>query len=79
MRIWCNGRLVGADEAVAGPLDRGLRVGLGVFETLLCLDGRPVAWERHVSRMTASAGRFGIESPGLTASLAIAETLVAML
>jgi branched-chain amino acid aminotransferase len=61
--IWCNGRLCGADESVVSVLDGGLRFGLGVFETIFCLEGRPVAWDRHMARMAASAARFGISAP----------------
>lgn len=64
MMIWCNGRLCSADEPVAGVLDRGLRVGLGIFDTMLALDGRLVARERHFARLAASARRFEIELPG---------------
>jgi branched-chain amino acid aminotransferase len=52
-----------AAEPLATAADRGLRAGLGLFETILCLDGRPVAWDRHLARLAASAARFGIRCP----------------
>ncbi len=48
---------------MVNALDRGVRFGFGVFETILCLEGRPVAWQRHMVRMAASAARFGMEMP----------------
>lgn len=64
MKIWCNGRLIPADEPVTGVLDRGLRVGFGVFDTILSLDGGLIAWDRHFARLATSAGRFEMALPG---------------
>lgn len=57
--IWCDGRLIPADELRISPFDRGLTVGLGLFETLLAIDGRPVFLDRHLARHAEGCRRFG--------------------
>jgi branched-chain amino acid aminotransferase len=61
--IWCNGQLMEAGTMPASPLDRGAILGLGLFETLLGLDGRAVFGERHLARMAAGCKRFGWLAP----------------
>lgn len=56
--IWCNGEFHDGPLAVS-PADRGLTNGLGLFETLLAIDGKPVALDRHLARMRAGAARLG--------------------
>lgn len=63
--IWCDGRLIPADELRISPFDRGLTVGLGLFETLLAIDGRPVFLDRHLARHADGCQRLGW--PELTA------------
>jgi branched-subunit amino acid aminotransferase/4-amino-4-deoxychorismate lyase len=55
---WCNGEYVEGLLAIS-PADRGLTHGLGLFETLLALDGRPVALEMHLERLRTGAERLG--------------------
>src|ERR1019366_5282091 len=45
--VWVNGILTGVEAARVSPLDHGLLVGDGVFETLGVYDGVPFAWRRH--------------------------------
>jgi branched-chain amino acid aminotransferase len=59
--VWCNGRLVPAAEARLSPIDHGLMVGDGVFETLRVHRGIPFAWRRHIARLGVSAA--GLELP----------------
>jgi branched-chain amino acid aminotransferase len=56
--IWCNGEFIDGPLAVS-PADRGLTNGLGLFETILALDGKPVALDLHLARMRAGAERLG--------------------
>ena len=59
MKVWVNGvarRRVAALRI--SPLDHGLLVGDGVFETLRVYDGVPFAWRRHHERL-AALGRTG--------------------
>jgi branched-subunit amino acid aminotransferase/4-amino-4-deoxychorismate lyase len=58
--IWCNGSYYEGPLAVS-PSDRGLTHGLGVFETLLALEGQPVALDLHLARMRAGAERLGLD------------------
>jgi len=41
--------------------DRGLAYGDGVFETILCRDGKLLLWERHLERLISSLVRLRIE------------------
>jgi branched-chain amino acid aminotransferase len=61
--VWIDGVLVPSDEARVSPLDRGLTVGDGVFETVRAYDGRPFAWRRHAERLRASADGLGLAAP----------------
>jgi len=63
--VWCDGRLIPANELRISPFDRGLTVGLGLFETILAIDGRPVFLDRHLARHADGCRRFGW--PELTA------------
>ncbi len=55
MKLWLDGEIVELDQARISPLDRGLTVGDGVFETLRVYDGVPFAWTRHEERLRISA------------------------
>lgn len=59
--IWCNGSYLEGPLAVS-PADRGLTHGLGVFETVLALDGQVVALDLHLARMKDGAARLGLEA-----------------
>ena len=65
-RIWVNGELADADAARVSPLDHGLLVGDGVFETLRVYAGRPFAWRRHLDRLEHSAAGLGLATPDRT-------------
>lgn len=64
-RIWCNGEFHEGPLTLA-PSDRALCHGLGLFETLLALDGRPVAFSMHLDRLRSGAARLGWETPRLS-------------
>jgi branched-subunit amino acid aminotransferase/4-amino-4-deoxychorismate lyase len=68
--IWCDGAFQEGPLAVS-PADRGLTCGLGLFETLLAVDGAAVALDLHLARMTAGAARLGwaVDFNALTAAL----------
>jgi branched-chain amino acid aminotransferase len=63
--IWLDGGLVPLEAARISPLDHGLTVGDGVFETLRVYDGVPFAWRRHLARLQASADGLGLALPDL--------------
>ena len=58
-----DGELVDVREARISPLDRGLTVGDGVFETLRVYRGTPFAWRRHILRLAHSAAGLGLALP----------------
>lgn len=49
------------------PLDHGLTVGGGVFETCKIVDGVPFALSRHLRRLTRSAELLGLSCPPVEA------------
>ncbi|MCX7621064.1 MAG: aminotransferase class IV [Acidimicrobiales bacterium] len=66
--IWINGSLREPDEATLSPLDHGVTVGDGVFETLKVVHqtGKPAeafALSRHLRRLRRSAAGLGLEVP----------------
>src|SRR5918994_2409683 len=61
--VWVDGELLPASTARVSPLDHGLLVGDGVFETLRVYRGIPFAWARHLERLVRSAGGLGLTVP----------------
>jgi branched-chain amino acid aminotransferase len=61
--IWLDGRLLPLEDARISPLDHGLVVGDGVFETMRVYDGVPFAWRRHDERLRHSADGLGLSVP----------------
>lgn len=58
--VWLNGRLQPLAEARLSPLDHGLMVGDGVFETLTAHGGRPFASREHYERLVKSCAATGL-------------------
>ncbi len=65
-QVVLNGRLLAAGEALVSPLGEGFMYGLGLFETIKVLRGRPVFFQDHFERLRRSAGELGL--PFTTAS-----------
>ena len=63
MKLWVNGALDDLSALRISPLDHGLLVGDGVFETLRVYDGVPFAWRRHHERLAYSAHGIGLDVP----------------
>jgi 4-amino-4-deoxychorismate lyase len=57
------------------PGNRGLHYGDGLFETLLCLHGRPLRWALHLARLRAGCERLGITPPTEDRLLALVQPL----
>lgn len=55
-----NGRLLRAEEAKISPLGGGFMYGVGLFETIKVLQGRPVFFAEHFARLRASAERLSL-------------------
>lgn len=56
---WCNGRWVEDGQLSVSTGDRGLLHGLGLFETILAVDGAPIFLERHLARLQRALERLG--------------------
>lgn len=56
--MWRDGRLIQPE-----PVDPGLLMGLGVFETLLVESGRVFCVDKHVERLRNGAMRLGLPQP----------------
>jgi branched-chain amino acid aminotransferase len=54
--VWING----AFDGHLDPLDRGLTLGDGVFDTLVAFRRIPFAGDRHLARLTGQAAAIGI-------------------
>lgn len=57
--IWCNGCWLPADNFPGTARDRGGCLGLGLFETFLAIDGRPIFAARHLARLREGCERLG--------------------
>ncbi len=57
--VWFNGEFV-TDKISLDPVDRGLTLGDGLFETLAVLGGKPVWLGEHLARMAAAATELGL-------------------
>lgn len=66
-RLWCNGQWLDVLDFPTSPTDRGLMHGLGLFETILAVDGRPTFVDLHLARLQAGCQRLGwqVEWPDL--------------
>ena len=63
MVVCVDGALGPVDELRVSPLDHGLLVGDGVFETMRVYGGVPFAWTRHLQRLARSVAGLGLELP----------------
>jgi branched-chain amino acid aminotransferase len=77
MIVSLNGALTPLEDAAISPLDHGLVVGDGVFETIRVYRGRPFAWTRHVRRLHASADGIGLSAPPNDSLRAAADAVLA--
>jgi branched-chain amino acid aminotransferase len=77
MKIWLNGALTPLEDAAISPLDHGLVVGDGVFETVRVYRGEPFAWTRHAQRLHASAEGIGLTAPPIDELRAAADAVLA--
>jgi branched-chain amino acid aminotransferase len=76
MKVWVNGTVVEAAEALISVADHGFTVGDGVFESTKVVGGVPFALTRHLERLVASARGLGLPAPDLgLVRHAIADTL----
>lgn len=65
MIVSVNGEIGDAETLRISPLDHGLLVGDGVFETMRVYRGVPFAWTRHLERLERSAAGLGLALPSV--------------
>ncbi|MCB9838513.1 MAG: aminotransferase class IV [Phycisphaeraceae bacterium] len=58
--VWLNGEFVERDAARVSAFDAGLQHGVGLFETMLAVDGRVFRLEAHMARISESARALGL-------------------
>jgi branched-chain amino acid aminotransferase len=58
-QLWCNGQWLDSLDFPSSPMDRATLHGLGLFETLLAIDGAPVFAGRHLGRLQQACARLG--------------------
>ena len=58
-QLWCNGQWFNSVNFSVSPLDRGGILGLGLFETMLAVDGVPMFVPQHLARLEASCQKLG--------------------
>ncbi|MFG0257944.1 MAG: aminotransferase class IV [Phycisphaerales bacterium JB043] len=58
--VWCNGSVVEWSDARVSAFDAGLQHGVGLFETMLAIDGEVYRLDAHVERLCASARDLGL-------------------
>ena len=75
-RLWCNGQWMNLKDFPASATDRGVTLGLGLFETVLAVDGTPVFVGEHLARLRASCERLGWHVPIPNLSQEMRELLV---
>jgi branched-chain amino acid aminotransferase len=61
--FWLNGAFCDDTEKQFAADDRGLLLGDGLFETFLCLNGRPQFFQEHWQRLTRSAKALSLTIP----------------
>ena len=60
---YVNGQLVPESANAVSPLDRGLLLGDGLFETMRVVRGRVLQWDRHWERLRGGAQALGLALP----------------
>ncbi|MBI3071130.1 MAG: aminotransferase class IV [Deltaproteobacteria bacterium] len=66
-RVFLNGQIVGAEQAVVPVFDRGFLYGDSVYEVMRTYGGKPFAWAAHWERLESSARRLGMSLGWTTA------------
>ena len=61
MIVFFNNHIIDEKSVHVAPTDRGFTLGDGVFDTLLCVDGKPRHAREHFTRLLAHAAFLGIK------------------
>lgn len=60
MKVFLDGRILDAQQAVISPFDHGFLYGLGLFETMRVYSGHIALLEKHYHRLQQAADELGI-------------------
>jgi 4-amino-4-deoxychorismate lyase len=60
VKIFLDGQIIDAEQAVISPFDHGFLYGLGLFETMRVYNGHVALLERHYRRLLEAAEEIGI-------------------
>ncbi|BAU26169.1 4-amino-4-deoxychorismate lyase [Aneurinibacillus soli] len=60
MKVFLDGQLINATQAVISPFDHGFLYGLGLFETMRVYNGHIALLDKHYRRLCEAAGELGI-------------------
>lgn len=60
--VWLNGAFLDPEAARVSAFDAGFQHGVGLFETMLAVEGGVVRVERHVRRLVDSARELGLSA-----------------
>ena len=63
MKVYFNGALMAAADSRIDPMDRGLTLGDGLFETIAVRAGRPARTDAHLARLREGARILGLGVP----------------
>ena len=72
--VYINGEYLPAAEARISPLDRGVLLGDGLFESLRTYGGKPFLLNKHLDRFMRSTGSLDIDCPVARRDIAEAVT-----
>ncbi len=61
--VWLNGALVLQSAARLDPLAQGFLTGMGVYDSLLLRESRPVFLTKHLRRLAGGAARLELPAP----------------
>jgi 4-amino-4-deoxychorismate lyase len=60
VKVFLDGHIVDAEQAVISPFDHGFLYGLGLFETMRVYNGHIALLEKHYKRLQQAAEELGI-------------------
>ncbi len=63
LAVWIDGKTVPETRAAVPVSDSAYLYGIGLFETLKCIDRTPLFFDLHDARLRTNAGRIGLRMP----------------
>lgn len=63
MKVWINSEIIEESKATVSLFDRSYLYGEGVFEALMCYQGRPIFFSQHYARLQNSCRAIFLKFP----------------